>query len=270
MIKKHDGTRLMDILSIIGILVSISALLLGNLLEGGAIGSLINGPALIIVFGGTLGATLLQFPPVIFIRSMEMFVWIFRPKEMDLRVKISQIVSWSFQVRRKGLLDLEKLIDREEDPFVKKGLQLLVDGSEPDSISDILELEMNTNENRDYQAARLYEAMGGYAPTIGILGAVMGLIHVMENLADPTLLGKGIATAFVATIYGVGSANLIFLPIANKLKAHIFADNQAKEMIATGIAAIARNENPRNIELKLDGYLQVNYKKINYGTKTTT
>jgi chemotaxis protein MotA len=251
----------MDVLSIIGVLVSISALLLGNLLEGGAIGSLLNGPALIIVFGGTLGATLLQFPPMIFIRSMEMFLWIFKPREMDLEAQISQIVGWSLQVRKKGLLGLESSIAREKDPFVQKGLQLLVDGNEPDAISDILELDMGAKENRDYQAARLYEAMGGYAPTIGILGAVMGLIHVMENLADPALLGKGIATAFVATIYGVASANLIFLPIANKLKAHIFADNQAREMIATGIAAIARNENPRNIELKLDGYLQINHKK---------
>jgi chemotaxis protein MotA len=251
----------MDILSITGVLVSISALLLGNLLEGGAIGSLVNGPALIIVFGGTLGATLLQFPPVIFVRSLEMVLWIFRPREMNLEAQLAQIVSWSLQARKKGLLGLESSIAREKDPFVQKGLQLLVDGNEPDTISDILELDMAAKENRDYQAARLYEAMGGYAPTIGILGAVMGLIHVMENLADPALLGKGIATAFVATIYGVASANLVFLPIANKLKAHIFADNQAREMIATGIAAIARNENPRNIEIKLDGYLQINHKK---------
>jgi chemotaxis protein MotA len=255
------ATGLMDILSIIGVLVSVSTLLLGNLLGGGEIGSLVNVPALIIVFGGTIGATLLQFPPAVFIRSLEMFLWIFKPGKINLKAQISQIVGWSLQVRRKGLLSLEYLIDKEKDPFVKKGLQLLVDGNEPAVISDILELEMSVKENRDYQAARLYEAMGGYAPTIGILGAVMGLIHVMENLADPTLLGKGIATAFVATIYGVASANLIFLPIANKLKAHIFADNQAREMIAVGIAAIAMNENPRNIELKLDGYLQANNKK---------
>jgi chemotaxis protein MotA len=252
---------LMDILSIIGILVSVSTLLLGNLIGGGDIGSLVNGSALIIVFGGTLGATLLQFPPVVFIRSLEMLLWIFKPGKMDLEAQISRIVGWSLQVRRNGLLGLEKLIDREKDPFVKKGLQLLVDGNGPDIISDILELEMNAKENRDYQAARLYEAMGGYAPTIGILGAVMGLIHVMENLADPTLLGKGIATAFVATIYGVASANLIFLPIANKLKTHIFADNQAREMIVVGISAIAMNENPRNIEFKLDGYLHKDNKK---------
>jgi chemotaxis protein MotA len=251
----------MDILSIIGVLVSIIAILLGNLLEGGAIGSLVNGPALIIVLGGTLGATLLQFPPVIFIRSLEMLLWIFMPQKRDLEAQISKIVSWSYQVRKKGLLALENQIDGEQDPFVEKGLQLLVDGNDADVISDILELEMSAKENRDYQAARLFEAMGGYAPTIGILGAVMGLIHVMENLADPTLLGKGIATAFVATIYGVASANLIFLPIANKLKAHIFADNQAREMVVVGIVAIASNENPRNIELKLDGYLQIKHKK---------
>ncbi len=251
----------MDILSITGVLVSVGAILLGNLLDGGEISSLLNGPALIIVFGGTLGATLLQFPLAIFIRSLEMFLWIFKPRKINFEAQIARIVSWSLLVRKKGLLALDDLIVSERDPFVQKGLQLLVDGNEAHIISDILELEMTAKENRDYQAARLYEAMGGYAPTIGILGAVMGLIHVMQNLDDPTLLGKGIATAFVATIYGVAAANLIFLPIANKLKAHIFAANQAREMLAVGIVAIARNENPKNIEFKLDGYLQTNHKK---------
>jgi chemotaxis protein MotA len=246
----------MDILSIIGILLSISALLLGNLLDGGVISSLINGPAFIIVFGGTIGATLLQFPLATFLRSMEMALWVFKPDKPNLEMQITQIVSWSHQARRKGLLGLENLVAREKDPFVQKGLQLLVDGREPEIITDTLELDINIKENKDYQAARLFEAMGGYAPTIGILGAVMGLIHVMENLSDPALLGKGIATAFVATIYGVASANLFFLPIASKLKAHIFAANQAKEMIVLGITAIARNENPKNIELKLNSYLE--------------
>ncbi len=251
----------MDILSISGILLSVGALLVGNLLDGGDIGSLVNGPAFIIVLGGTLGATLLQYPPMTFVRSLEMFLWVFKPLKFNLEAQITQIVNWSLHARRKGLLGLENLIDREKDPFVKKGLQLLVDGNEADIIIDIMELDINIQENRDYQAARLFEAMGGYAPTVGILGAVMGLIHVMENLSDPGLLGKGIATAFVATIYGVASANLFFLPIANKLKAHIFASNQAKEMVVLGIAAIARNENPKNIELKLKSYLQKNKTK---------
>jgi len=247
----------MDILSIIGILVSLSALLLGNLLDGGDISSLLNGPALIIVFGGTIGATLLQFPPRIFLRSLEMSVWIFKPKKLELESQIAKIVGWSHLARRRGLLGLEEIIDKVADPFVKTGLQLVVDGKEAEEITDTLELDITIRENRDYQAARLYEAMGGYAPTVGILGAVMGLIHVMENLSEPALLGKGIATAFVATIYGVASANLIFLPMANKLKAHVFAENQVKEMIVLGIASIAKNENPKNIELKLKSYLQI-------------
>jgi len=254
----------MDILSIIGLLVSIGSLLLGNFLEGGVIGSLINGPAIIIVFGGTLGATLLQFPPTIFVRSIKMFLWVFNPEKIELEAQINQIIDWSTISRKKGLLNLENAInsiDEDLNPFICKGLQLLVDGNDAEVIIDILELEMSVKESRDYQAARLYEAMGGYAPTAGIIGAVMGLIHVMENLAEPSLLGKGIATAFVATIYGVASANLIFLPIANKLKSHIYLENQAREMITIGIAAIANNENPINIKLKLDGYLHTRTKE---------
>lgn len=253
--------NIMDVLSIVGILMGVGAILLGNLLEGGEISSLVNGPALIIVFGGTVGATLLQFPPAIFLRSMAMFLWIFKPDALDPEAQINQIVTWSLQVRKDGLLHLEDEIENIDDPFIQKGLQLLVDGNDPDTIHGILELEMSVKENKDYQAARLFEAMGGYAPTIGILGAVMGLIHVMQNLANPELLGAGIATAFVATIYGVASANLIFLPIANKLKMHVFASTQLREMIAMGIAAIAKGENPRNIELKLSAYLHIGNKK---------
>jgi chemotaxis protein MotA len=248
----------MDILSIIGVLLGVGALLLGNLLDGGQIGSLVNVSALIIVLGGTVGATLLHFPPLIFIRSLKLSVWILVPQKINLKGHIVKMVNWSVLARKEGLLGLENELDREKDPFIRKGLQLLVDGNEPEVIRDILEVELTTRENMDYQAARLYEAMGGYAPTIGILGAVMGLIHVMENLADPALLGAGIATAFVATIYGVASANLFFLPMANKLKAHIFAWTQAREMIVVGLTGIAEGENPRNIEMKLDGYLQKN------------
>jgi len=248
----------MDILSILGVLLGVGALLLGNMLDGGQIGSLVNVSALIIVLGGTFGATLLHFPPLVFIRSLKLSVWVLMPQKINLKGHIVKMVNWSVLARKEGLLGLENELDREKDPFIRKGLQLLVDGNEPEVIRDILEVELTTRENMDYQAARLYEAMGGYAPTIGILGAVMGLIHVMENLADPALLGAGIATAFVATIYGVASANLFFLPIANKLKAHIFASTQAREMIVVGLTGIAEGENPRNIELKLDGYLQKN------------
>ncbi|HEY8036507.1 MAG TPA: flagellar motor protein [Methylobacter sp.] len=246
----------MDILSILGFLVGISAILLGIVLDGGDISSLVNIPALVIVFGGTLGATLLQFPPAVFVRSVKMLSWVLIPKEMDLSAQIDKVIYWSLLARKEGLLGLENALPNEKDPFIKKGLQLLVDGSDPDEIREILDMDMYSKENIGLQAAGLYEAMGGYAPTIGILGAVTGLIHVMQNLTNPGLLGHGIATAFVATIYGVGSANLIFLPVANKLKAHVLALTQAREMLTEGIISIADGENPRNIKLKLGGYLQ--------------
>lgn len=251
----------MDILSITGVFVGVGAILLGIMLDGGDINSLINVPALIIVFGGTFGATLLQFPPVVFVRSMKMFPWVLKSKEMNLSAQIDKVVYWSLLARKEGLLGLDNALPGEKDPFIKKGLQLLVDGNDPDAIRDILDLDMYSKESMDLQAAGLYEAMGGYAPTIGILGAVMGLIHVMQNLTNPELLGQGIATAFVATIYGVGSANLIFLPVANKLKNHVLAVTQSREMLVEGIIAIADGENPRNIKLRLDGYLHDTYKR---------
>jgi chemotaxis protein MotA len=250
----------MDILSITGIFVGIGAILLGIALDGGDISSLVNVPALVIVFGGTFGATLLQFPPAVFIRSMKMFPQVLIPKEMDLSAQIDKIVYWSLLARKEGLLGLDNALPDEKDPFIKKALQLLVDGNDSEAIRDILDLDMYSKENMGLQAAGLYEAMGGYAPTIGILGAVMGLIHVMQNLTNPELLGQGIATAFVATIYGVGSANLIFLPVANKLKNHVLALTQTREMLVDGIIAIAEGENPRNIKLRLDGYLHDTYK----------
>lgn len=249
----------MDLLSITGILVGVGAILLGVVLDGGDISSLLNVPALIIVFGGTLGATLLQFPPVIFIRSMKMLSWVLMPKEGNLLAQIDKVVYWSNMARKDGLLGLENALPGEEDPFTRKGLQLLVDGNDADAIREILELDMYAKENMGIQAAGLYEAMGGYAPTIGILGAVMGLIHVMQNLTNPELLGQGIATAFVATIYGVGSANLVFLPVANKLKNHVQELTQVREILAEGIISIAGGENPRNIKLKLGGYLHDAY-----------
>lgn len=245
----------MDILSIIGVLIGFSAIIGGNLMAGGEFDSLVNFHAFVIVVGGTLGATLLQFPPKVFWRSLSISVWIFMPEKLQMNKQIDKIVRWSTIARKEGLLGLEVVIDTEQDSFAKKGLQLLVDGNEPEVIRDCMEVELATKEHLDMQAARVFDAMGGFSPTIGIMGAVIGLIHVMQNLANPELLGSGIATAFVATIYGVGLANLLFIPVANKLKAHIFRISQAREMVIEGISSIAEGENPRNIELKLSGFL---------------
>lgn len=244
----------MDPLSIIGIILAFGAILGGNLLEGGHLGSLLNGPAIVIVLGGTLGAVLLQTSPKAFVHAVKSLKWVFLPPPINDTAQIKKISGWSTLARREGLLGLENMITAEKDFFSRKGLQLLVDGNEPNVIRESLEVEMNTRLDRDLHAGKVFESMGGFSPTIGIIGAVMGLIHVMQNLTDPSKLGSGIATAFVATIYGVGLANLLFLPIAAKLKNIAMNAHSARELVLDGIISIAEGENPRNIEMKLSGY----------------
>ncbi|KRW59482.1 flagellar motor protein [Pseudomonas sp. TTU2014-080ASC] len=245
----------MDVLSIIGVILAFVAILGGNYLEGGHVSALLNGPAALIVLGGTLGAALLQTPMTVFKRALSIIGWIFLTPQIDLSGGINRVVGWSMTARKEGLLGLEAVADSEADPYARKGLQLLVDGAEPEAIRSILEVDLYTQEARDLQAARVFECMGGYAPTVGIIGAVMGLIHVMGNLADPSMLGSGIAVAFVATIYGVGVANLLLLPIANKLKSVVQRQSRYREMLLEGILSIAEGENPRSIELKLQGFM---------------
>jgi chemotaxis protein MotA len=245
----------MDILSIVGIIGAIGAILTGMTIEGGDVNSLINFPAFIIVFGGTIGAALLQSPLKLVKKAWQMLPRIFNPPHRNLAEQSEKIVSFSMQARKNGLLGLEPQIELEEDDFMKLGLQLLVDGCQPVTMRDILELELSAIESNELQAAKVFEAMGGYAPTIGIIGAVLGLIHVMQNLADPASLGAGIATAFVATVYGVGSANLLFLPAFNKLKTLTLAMSQEREMLIEGFNSIAMGENPRIIEIKLSSYV---------------
>jgi chemotaxis protein MotA len=246
----------MDVLTLIGIILAFIAIIGGNFLEGGHLGALLNGPAALIVLGGTLAACLLQTPMSAFKRAIQIFIWILFPPRIDLQGGIDRVVNWSLTARKEGLLGLETVADTEPDAYSRKGLQLLVDGVEPEAIRSILEVDFLTQESRDIQAAKVFESMGGYAPTIGIIGAVMGLIHVMGNLADPNQLGSGIAVAFVATIYGVASANLILLPVANKLKSVAVRQSRYREMLLEGLLSIAEGENPRSIELKLQGFME--------------
>jgi len=246
----------MDVLSLIGIILAFVAIIGGNFLEGGHLGALLNGPAALIVLGGTLAACLLQTPMSAFKRAVQILIWVLFPPRVDMAGGIDRVINWSLTARKEGLLGLESIADSEPDPYSRKGLQLLVDGAEPEAIRGILEVDFITQETRDIQAAKVYESMGGYAPTVGIIGAVMGLIHVMGNLADPNQLGSGIAVAFVATIYGVASANLILLPVANKLKAVAIRQSRYREMLLEGLLSIAEGENPRSIELKLQGFME--------------
>lgn len=245
----------MDKISLIGLTVGISAILIGQVLEGGHISSLLQPTAFFIVIGGTVGAVMLQSPWEIFAQGVRLGKWVFAPPKLDGESLIARIVDWSHIARKEGLLALEAQLDRIDDAFMRKGLQLLVDGAEPERIREVLEVELMAQEERLKAAARIWESAGGYAPTIGILGAVMGLIHVMENLSDPSKLGAGIAVAFVATIYGVGSANLVFLPIAKKLFANIARLARLQELYIDGLVGIANGDNPRIIQSRLEGYL---------------
>ncbi|OMG56793.1 flagellar motor protein [Azonexus hydrophilus] len=246
----------MDKISIAGLLLGLVAIIGGQILEGGHVGSLVQPTALLIVLGGTLGAVLLQSPFHVFKRGLKMTKWVWVPPVIEQKRTIDQILNWSQLSRREGLLALENFIPGIKDEFTRKGLQLLVDGADPERIRELLEVDIDTFEDEWRQSAKIWESAGGYSPTIGILGAVMGLIHVMENLSDPTKLGPGIAVAFVATIYGVGLANLIYLPIAGKLKYYISRMVASREMMIDGLVGIALGDNPRIIESRLKGYLR--------------
>lgn len=245
----------MDLLSLAGLVFALVAIVGGSLAKGAGLSALWNFAAFLIVIVGTLGAVLLQSGLPTFRRAAAIARWIVRPPPDNRRRLIGQIVDWAGTARKQGLLGLEAQVARQPDRFVAKGLQMLVDGVEPEVLRRMLEIEIAAEENADLQAAKVFEAAGVYAPTLGIVGAVLGLMAVMKNLADPSKLGEGIAAAFTATIYGIASANCLFLPAAAKLKAIIRRRAGDRELVVEGLVSIAHGENPRNIETRLGGFL---------------
>ena len=245
----------MDRGSLIGLGLGVAAILGGQAMEGGHVSLFLQPAAFVIVVLGTLAAVLLHYPLPVFVQGVRMAKWVFRPPESEAATLIRRVVLWSNAARQEGMLALEKHVNMTHDPFQKTGLQLLIDGADAAKLRDTLDVQIVSFETTERQAARVWEAAGGYAPTLGILGAVMGLIQVMENLTDPSKLGTGIAVAFVATIYGVGLANLVFLPIANKIKFTIARRVAEREIICDGLMGIAHGDNPRIIEARLKGYL---------------
>lgn len=245
----------MDLLSIIGAILAVAVILVGTVLKGSSISALWNPAAVVIVFFGTVAAVMVQTRGTVLKRAMKIVGQVFKPGNTDVRDLISRIVGWSELARRQGLLGLEANIESETDEFARKGLQLLVDGTEPAVLRDMLESQIYIQEQADLAAAKVFESAGIYSPTMGIIGAVMGLMAVMQNLADPSKLGHGIAAAFVATIYGVALANLFMLPMFNKLKSLIQQRQQHHELLIEGLVAIANGDNPRLIESKLQGFI---------------
>ena len=241
----------MDLLSLLGICIAFAAIITGNLLDGGDLSPLLNPPAALVVFGGTIGAIILQTPFKVLSRGMSLLSWIIFPPEQSPAEQVKKLLALGKTARRDGLLGLEDLALREKDRMLKKGLLLLTDGYEPQRIRQHLEEDIEQWEKRDSRAASIFDHMGGYAPTIGIIGAVMGLIHVMGNLDEPDKVGAGIATAFVATIYGVGFANLLLFPIAGKIRELLRDCIDVQILTLEGIVAIAEGEHPQVMERRL-------------------
>ncbi|WP_448213079.1 flagellar motor protein [Colwellia sp. MEBiC06753] len=244
----------MDKLSLAGLILAFFAIYLGFSIEGGAIAALFELPAFIIVFGGTVGAVMLQSSTAQFTHAMSLLKWVFQPPQFDLVKGIDDIVEWANKSRESGYLVLENIAIDVEDKFTNKALNYLADGIETEQLISSLELDIELYREHGLRSAKIFESMGGYSPTIGILGAVLGLIQALGNLTDPDLLGQGIATAFVATIYGVGFANLIYIPVANKLRGIIHQQTMYREMMAQGLIAISQGENPHAIENRLSAF----------------
>jgi chemotaxis protein MotA len=245
----------MDVATVIGLVLAIGGILGGQAIEGGSIGSIMQGTAAIIVLGGTLGACMVNFPLSIVIASFKGVSKAFFNPKVDHRAVISEIIRFANKARKEGIISLEAESQSASDPFLRRALAMAVDGVEPKILRETMELEISNLEEEEEHPIKFWEAAGGYSPTIGILGAVLGLIHVMENLADPSKLGSGIAVAFVATVYGVGLANLLYLPISGKLKVKMKATMVAKEIMLVGVISILEGENPRLIEDKLKSFL---------------
>lgn len=245
----------MDKSSLGGIVLAVGGILAGLLLEGGNLGQIIQPTAAMIVFGGTLGAVMLQFPMPVLLQAVRRLGSVFVSRAQDPEVTIERLVKFAQKARREGIVSLDSDLNEIEDPFLKKSLMLAVDGTEPDELRKIMELELDNQAEYEEQVPQVFESAGGFAPTIGIIGAVLGLIQVMQHLDKIDEVGRGIAVAFVATIYGVGSANLLYLPVSGKMKLRIREEQIAREMTLEGVASILEGMNPHMLETKLLGFL---------------
>jgi chemotaxis protein MotA len=247
----------LDRSSVIGILLGTVAIVAGNLLEGGGLGSILQGTAAAVVFGGTMGATLLSCPFADVRQAAGSLKEVFFGERTDPSPIIRRLVGFAATGRRHGLVALEGEIEQIRDGFFRRAVRLSIDGMNPKMLRETMEREISTYEGERRRVAKVFETAGGYAPTVGILGAVLGLIHVMENLSDPSKLGAGIAVAFVATIYGVGSANLILIPLSKKLIHRLNDELWIREMIVEGVLGIQAGVNPHYLEEKLKSFVEV-------------
>lgn len=240
---------------ILGIVVALACILLGNALEGGHMGSIVGGPAAMIVLGGTIGAVMVQYPLGTLVGGVKAAIATFKKPPEDPAALLDVIVDFANRARRDGILSLEKAAEGVSDAFLRKALMMAVDGADANTLRDTMELAITQEEEHGEDQAKAFEAAGGYAPTVGIIGAVLGLIHVMSNLSDINAVGTGIAAAFVATIYGVAVANILFLPLGGRIKLRVRERVQLREMALNGVLAIQSGMNPKLVRERLAEYV---------------
>ena len=245
----------MDKSSVGGVVLALCGILLGLILEGGNMGQVLQPTAAMIVFGGTIGAVMLQFPLSTVLEAFRSLVRVFFERRKHGQAVIREIVHYAQRARKEGIVSLDKELEKIHDPFLKKSLMLAIDGTEPQELRKMMELELQNRMEQEEKIPMVFEAAGGFSPTIGILGAVLGLIQVMQHLDKMDEVGRGIAVAFVATIYGVGAANIFFLPSAGKLKIRVREEQLAREMMLEGVISILEGLNPRMVETKLRAFL---------------
>jgi chemotaxis protein MotA len=245
----------LDKSSLGGVVIALGGILAGLLLEGGKLAQIVQPTAAMIVFGGTIGAVMLQFPLSVVLASFKRLASVFLDSQHDPQKLVKEIVAYAHKARKEGIVSLDRDLENVQEPFLRKSLMLAVDGTEPQELSKMMELELDNQAEHEERIPQVFEAAGGFSPTIGIIGAVLGLIQVMQHLDNIDEVGRGIAVAFVATIYGVGAANLFFLPAAGKLKIRMRTEQQMREMMLEGVVSILEGLNPRMVETKLQGFL---------------
>lgn len=249
--------RRLDKTTSFGILIGLIALIGGFLWEGGHWEGLLDKTALLIVFGGTFAATAISYPWSRLKSIPDAIQLAFRPKVENMHQLLEDIIVLATTARRDGVLSLENMASEHHNRFLREGIQMVVDGTDADLNRQILEVEIDAIEQRMEQQAKIFDSAGGYAPTMGIIGTVMGLIHVLSNLSDPSTLGPSIAVAFTATLYGVASANIIYLPLASKIRSRCSEHVHELELLLEGILAIQAGENPNLIRKKLSSLLML-------------
>ncbi len=245
----------MDKATLGGLLLAAAGILGGMTIEGGKISQILQPTAAMIVLGGTIGAVMIQFPLPVVMASFARLAHVFFERSTNMEALITEIVGYANKARKEGIVALDRDLEQIQNPFLKKSLMLAVDGTEPQELRKIMELEMENQAEHEEKLPQVFESAGGFAPTIGIIGAVLGLIQVMQHLDNIEEVGRGIAVAFVATIYGVASANIFFLPSGGKLKIRIREEQLTREMILEGVISILEGMNPRMVETKLRGFL---------------